>query len=72
MLGTENPSEPMIKHVDAKLLEEHVRSMGGEFMAGRAELAPQAAQWVEDGDDHGDNVKLVYDDYIVNSQNQIC
>ena len=43
VLGTENPSDLMTKHVDRKLLGEHVRSMGCEFAAGRAELGPR--QW---------------------------
>ena len=38
----------MTRHVDSKLLGEHVRSMGCEFMAGRAVLAPQIVQEVED------------------------
>ena len=41
VLGTENPSDLMTKHVDSKLLGEHVRSMGCEFVDSRAELAPQ-------------------------------
>ena len=48
VLGTENPSDLMTKHVDAKLLAEHCRCMGCEFAAGRAELAPQVVQEVED------------------------
>ena len=40
--GTENPSDLMTKHVDAKTFEGHVKSMGCDFVAGRAELAPQA------------------------------
>ena len=48
VLGTENPSNLMTKHVGLKLLGEHVRSMGCEFVAGRAELAPQIVQVVED------------------------
>ena len=36
VLGTDNPSDLMTKHVDAKLLGEHVRSMGCEFVSGRA------------------------------------
>ena len=49
MLGTENPSDLMTKHVDAKLLGDHARRMGCECVAGRAELAPQIVQEVEDG-----------------------
>ena len=44
VLGTENPSDLMTKHTDAKVLEGHVKSMGCEFAAGRAELAPQAVR----------------------------
>ena len=46
--GTENPSDLMTKHVDSKLLGEHVQSMGCEFIAGRAELAPQVVQEIGD------------------------
>ena len=50
----------MTKHVDSKLLCEHVRCMGCEFAAGRAELAPQIVQEVEDvvdfvEDGHGES-----------------
>ena len=38
----------MTKHVDSRLLCEHVRCMGCEFAEGRAELAPQVVQCVED------------------------
>ena len=38
----------MTKHVDSKLLGEHVRNMGCEFTAGRAELAPQVVQEIGD------------------------
>ena len=55
VLGTESPSDLMAKHVDSKLLGEHVRSMGCEFVAGRAELAPQIVQEVEDVVDFVDN-----------------
>ena len=48
MLGTENPSVLLTQHVDSKLLGEHLRCMGCEFVAGRAELAPQIVQEVED------------------------
>jgi hypothetical protein len=48
VLGTENPSDLMTKHVDSKLLGEHVRCMGCEFVGGRAELAPQVIQCAED------------------------
>ena len=44
--GTENLSDPMTKHVDSKLLGEHVQSMRCEFIAGRAELAPQVVQGI--------------------------
>ena len=64
VLGTENPSDRMTKHVDAKLLGDHVRSMGCEFMDGRAELAPQVVQNVEDfSDNHVDDaINLCEDD----------
>ena len=39
---------PYDKARGSKLLGEHVRSMGGECVAGRAELAPQIVQEVED------------------------
>ena len=42
------PSYLMTNHVDAELLGERVRSMGCEVVAGRAELAPQIVQEVED------------------------
>ena len=32
VLGTENPSDLMTKHVDSKLLGEHTQSMGYEFV----------------------------------------
>ena len=48
VLGTENPSDLMTKHVDAKLLGDHIRCMGCEFVSGRAELAPQVVQEVDD------------------------
>ena len=38
----------MTKHVDSKLLNQHVKCMGCEFLSGRAELAPQVVQEVED------------------------
>ena len=38
----------MTKHVDSKLLAEHVRCMGCTFVAGRAELAPQVVQDIDD------------------------
>ena len=56
VLGTENPSDLMTKHVDAKLLGEHVRAMGCEFKDGRAELAPQVVQQLEDFVDHVEDV----------------
>ena len=70
MLGTENPSDLMTKHVDAKLLGEHVRSMGCEFTDGRAELAPQVVQDVEDSnDDHiDDTINLCEDDGEIASE----
>ena len=46
--GTESASDLMTKHVDAKLLGEHERSMGCELVADRAELAPQIVEEVED------------------------
>ena len=48
VLGTENPSDLMTKHVDSKLLIQHVRCTGCEFVSGRAALAPQVAQEIED------------------------
>ena len=48
VLGTEKSSDLMTKYVDSKLLGEHVRCMGCEFAAGRAKLAPQIVQEVED------------------------
>jgi hypothetical protein len=51
VLGIENPSDLMTKHVDSKLLGEHTQSMGCEFVGGRAELALQVVQGV--GDDTG-------------------
>ena len=38
----------MTKHVDSKLLGQHVTCMGCQFIEGRAELAPQVVQEVED------------------------
>ena len=48
VLGNGNFLDLMTMHVDSKLLGEHVRCMGCEFAAGRAELAPQIVQEVED------------------------
>jgi hypothetical protein len=48
VLGTEDPTDFITKHVDSKLLGDHVRCMGCEFVAGRAELAPQVVQEVVD------------------------
>ena len=48
VLGAENPSDLMTKHVDSKLLVEHVHCMGCEFVAGRAELAPQVVRDIDD------------------------
>ena len=47
-LGYGKPFDLMTKHVDAKLLGEHVRVMGCEFKDGRAELAPQVVQQLEE------------------------
>ena len=46
VLGTESPSDLMTKHVDSKLLGEHVHSMGCVFVTCRADLAPQVVQEV--------------------------
>ena len=48
VLGTEKLSDLRTKHVDAKLLGEHVRCMGFEFVVGRAEPAPQVVQDIDD------------------------
>ena len=48
VLGTQNPSDLMTKHVDSKLFNQHARCMGCDFMPGRAELAPQVVQEIED------------------------
>ena len=48
VLGTENPSDLMTKHVDAKTLEHHVQIMGCVIASGRPELAPQVVQGVDD------------------------
>ena len=63
VLHTENPTDLMINHVDSKLVGEHVRGMGCEFVPGRAEPAPQIVQEVEDGVDHAneDVVNFVVD-----------
>jgi hypothetical protein len=61
VLGTENPSDLMTKHVDSKLLGEHVRSMGCEFAAGRAELAPQVVQEIEDRVEEEDVANYIED-----------
>ena len=45
VLGTENPSDLMTKHVDAKLLAEHCRCMGCEFVAGRAAVLLLFSVW---------------------------
>ena len=50
VLGTENPSDLMTKHVDAKTGEHHVQIMGLKFAEGRPELAPQVVQQIEDED----------------------
>ena len=52
VLGTENPSDLMTKHVDFKLVGEHVCSMVDEFATGRAELAPQVVQEIDDVVEH--------------------
>ena len=44
VLVTENPSDLMTEHVDSKLLGEHVRDMGCEFLTGWAELTPQVVK----------------------------
>ena len=56
VLGTENPSDFMTKHVDSKLLGEHVRCMGCEFEPGRAELAPQVVQEIDEAVEFVDDV----------------
>ena len=38
----------MTKHVDSKLLAEHVRCIGCEFAAGRADVVPQVFQDIDD------------------------
>ena len=70
VLGTENPSDLMTKHVDAKLLGEHIHSMGCEFAEGRAELAPQVVQGIEDSEDNRteDTVNTVEDDSEIASE----
>ena len=52
VLGTENPSDLTTKHVGSKLLGQHVTCMGCQFVEGRAELAPQVVQEVEDTVDY--------------------
>ena len=52
VLGTENLSDLMTKHVDSKLLGQHVTCMGCQFLEGRAELAPQVVQEVHDAVDY--------------------
>ena len=51
----------MTKHVDSKLLGEHVQSMGCEFIAGRAELAPQVVQEIGDEVEVSDVVDYIED-----------
>ena len=46
----------MTKHVDSKLLGDHVRCMGCEFVSGRAELAPQVVQEIDDAVDYIEDV----------------
>jgi len=62
VLGTENPSDLMTKHVDSKLLGEHTQSMGCEFVGGRAELAPQVVQAVGDNTETEDVVECIDDE----------
>ena len=64
VLGTENPSDLMTKHVDGKLLGEHIRNMGCDFVAGRAELAPQVVQAVGDELREEDSADCVEDTLI--------
>ena len=40
----------------SKWLGEHVRCMGCEFVAGRAELAPQVVQQIDDAVDYVEDV----------------
>ena len=61
VLGVENRSDLMTKHVDGKLLGEHVGNMGCEFTAGRAELAPQVVQAVGTQIEGEDDVDYVAD-----------
>jgi hypothetical protein len=62
VLGTENPSDLMTKHVDSKLLREHIHGMGCEFVDGRAELAPQVVQAVGDSIETEDVVECIDDE----------
>ena len=57
VLGTENPSDLMTKHVDAKTLDHHVRIMGCSIVSGRPELAPQVVQGI-------DEVEAVYAELV--------
>lgn len=52
----------MTKHVDSKLLGEHVQSMGCDFVSGRAELAPQVVQGVGDDTEVEDVVDHIEDE----------
>jgi hypothetical protein len=59
--GTENPSDLMTKHVDGKLLGEHMQNMGCRFIGGRAELAPQVVQGIGDEVEASDVVDYIED-----------
>ena len=63
VLGTENPSDLMTKHVDSKLPGEHVHSMGCDFVRGRAELAPQVVQEIGDEIESEDTIDYVEDEF---------
>ena len=54
----------MTKHVDGKLLGEHIRNMGCDFVAGRAELAPQVVQTIGDEPEDEDSADCVDDSLI--------
>ena len=62
----------MTKHVDGKLLGEHIRNMGCDFVAGRAELAPQVVQTIGDEPEDEHSADCVDDTLIGLMTNSMC
>ena len=43
VLGADNPADCLTKHVDRATMVKHLRAMGLEYEAGRADAAPELA-----------------------------